>query len=43
LEPTLTEDERKAVNDAFANQQIDKDAKQRMIVDGVTCLMGAIG
>jgi hypothetical protein len=42
LEPTLTEDERKAINDAFANQQIDKDTKARMIVDGVTCLMGAI-
>jgi hypothetical protein len=42
LEPTLTEDERKAVNDAFANQQIDKDTKARMILDGVACLMGAI-
>jgi hypothetical protein len=43
LEPTLTEDERKAINDAFANQQIDKDTKARMIADGVACLMGAIG
>ena len=43
LEPTLTEDERKAVNDAFANMQVDKDTKDRMIADGVACLMGAIG
>jgi hypothetical protein len=43
LEPTLTEDERKAINDAFANQQIDKDTRARMIADGVACLMGAIG
>jgi hypothetical protein len=42
LEPSLTEDERKAINDAFANQQTDKDTKARMIVDGVACLMGAI-
>jgi hypothetical protein len=43
LEPTLTEDERKAVNDAFANLQVEKVTRDRMIADGVTCLMGAIG
>jgi hypothetical protein len=43
LEPTLTEDERKSINDAFAAQQVDKDVRARMIVDGVTCLVGAIG
>lgn len=43
LEPTLTEDERKAVNDAFANMQVDKATRDRMIADGVSCLMGAIG
>jgi hypothetical protein len=41
LEPTLTEDERRAVNDAFASQQVDKTTREQIIVDGAACLAGA--
>jgi len=41
LEPTLTEDERRAINDVFANQQVDKATRDQIIVDGAACLTGA--
>jgi hypothetical protein len=41
LEPTLTEGERRAVNDIFASQQVDKATRDQIIVDGAACLTGA--
>ena len=41
LEPTLSEDERRAINDAFASQQVDRATRDQIIVDGAACLTGA--
>ncbi|MGY3393431.1 hypothetical protein ACVWW6_006022 [Bradyrhizobium sp. USDA 3311] len=43
IEPTLTESERKLFGDALDQLKLDKDARDKIISDGVACLLGAIG
>lgn len=43
IEPTLTEKERALVNDVLDKLKLDKDARDKIISDGVACLVGAIG
>jgi hypothetical protein len=42
IEPTLTEAERKLVNDVLDQLKLDKDARDKIISDGVACLVGAV-
>jgi len=43
IEPTLTEKERALVNGVLDQLKLDKDARDKIITDGVACLVGAIG
>jgi hypothetical protein len=43
IEPTLTEKERALVNDVLGQLKLDKDARDKIISDGVACLVGAVG
>ena len=43
IEPTLTEKERALVNDVLGQLKLDKEARDKIISDGVACLVGAIG
>lgn len=42
IEPTLTEKERTMVNGVLDQLKLDKDARDKIISDGVACLVGAI-
>jgi hypothetical protein len=43
LEPTLTEEERAAFNNAMKDLNLDAETRSRIIRDGAACLIGAIG